>query len=465
MLLIVLGAVILVGPVSIARENRKQSPPSSGSKSSGSRQSSGTSSHRTAQPSRSGISYRQPSSPRSSTSRETIRDSRKTVSSRGTTLKTPQTGRINTPTNRQSDLGSSGRRDLSLNSRAPRKAESPLSDQTQTFGTDRTFRKQSDQLWQGDYDDHYRSRSLYHYNREYYPSRRIFYWISWPDCCRPICYSWGPRYTFGFFWPFYHRKFVFISLGGYWPCYTYRRYYWYGCHPYRWYGDCPPEYVIAGDTYNYYYYSDSAPRQDALGEAQKNLEEKAPAEPEQESQGDRYFEQATNAFEAGDYATSKGRFHDAMEFAPDDIVLPFAYVQALFASGEYSTATEALRKALIKTSPEKEGVFYPRGLYPDDEVLQHQVEQLERAIQLNPVNADLQLLLGYQLLGMGKHDEALGHLQSAQQDSNNTKSATLLIGLLEKLRGADDNDLSPNNQQAGKLDQSQSNNPKVKTIE
>lgn len=45
-----------------------------------------------------------------------------------------------------------------------------------------------------------------------------------------------------------------------WPCYPYVRYYWYPCHFYSWYGPCPPEYVITGDTYNYYYYGDSNQR-------------------------------------------------------------------------------------------------------------------------------------------------------------------------------------------------------------
>lgn len=297
----------------------------------------------------------------------------------------------------------------------------------------------------GEYHD-YRSSpgSRYRYHRDFYPRHRIFYWITWPNCCRPICYTWGPHLTFGYFWPYYHRKFVFISLGGYWPCYTYRRYYWYGWHPYMWYCDCPPGYVIAGNTYNYYYYRDHPPKQDALNQAQKSLEEKPPVEPEQESQADRYFEQAVKAFETGDYAGSAAEFQSAQELAPDDIVLPFAYVQALFASGEYEKAAEVLRKALIKASPEKEGVFYPRGLYTNDNILQQQVEQLTRLVRLNPNDADFQLLLGYQLLGMGQLDEADAHLNNARLDSDNSQAATLLINLLKKLKSTDTNNLSSN---------------------
>ncbi|MFH1719133.1 MAG: tetratricopeptide repeat protein [Planctomycetota bacterium] len=301
-------------------------------------------------------------------------------------------------------------------------------------------------------------RSYYHYNRDYYPSHRIFYWISWPNCCRPICYDWGPDFTFGFFWPYYHRRFVFVSLGGYWPCYTYRRYYWYGCHPYRWYGDCPPEYVVAGDTYNYYYYGSNAPQQESLGPAKEKLDNEPPAEPAEETRADRDFEKAVKAFEAADYAGAADRFHEAMQLAPDDIVLPFARVQALFANGEYDNAAKALRKALVNASPEKEGVFYPRGLYTDEIVLHKQVEQLERAAQLNPGDPDMELLLGYQLLGMGKLDDAAGHLQNAGRDSNNTQAATVLTDLLEKLKKAD----SSTPKEASKSEEPQAQNVEVK---
>lgn len=297
------------------------------------------------------------------------------------------------------------------------------------------------------YSDYsYTRRSHYYYHSDYYPSRRIFYWVSWPNCCRSICYTWGPYYSFGSFWPYYHRRFIFISLGGYWPSYTYRRYYWYGYHPYRWYGDYPPGYVTAGDTYNYYYYNDE-PGGEALNQANKKLEETPTPEPADETLADRHFDAGVKAFEGGDYTAASANFHDAMQLSPEDIVLPFAYVQALFAGGEYKKAAEALRTGLAKASPDKEGVFYPRGLYPDESVLEQQIDQLSRAVRLNPADSDLQLVLGYQLLGMGRHDEAAGHLQSAQQDRRNSQAATVLTRLVEKLRKAGKDDAASNEQQ------------------
>ncbi len=302
----------------------------------------------------------------------------------------------------------------------------------------------------GHFEYPYRDRSFYYYDRHYYPSRPIFSWISWPDCCRPIYYDYGPECTFGFFWPYYHRKFVFISLGGYWPCYTYRRYYWYGWHPYEWYGPCPPEYVKLGDTYNYYYYNappKKSPDANAVDQAGEKLQESPPAGPQEKTQADAYFEEGVKAFEAGSYAAAAAKFGAAMELAPDDIVLPFAYVQAVFAQGEHKKAADALREVLAKTSPEREGVFYPRGLYPAEDALQVQVKRLGEKAASNPLDADLQLLLGYQLLGMGKLDEAAKPLTNARLDYNNHQAATRLLSLLEKLKKADEKKAGLNNQE------------------
>lgn len=191
--------------------------------------------------------------------------------------------------------------------------------------------------------------------------------------------------------------------------------------------------MIDGDTYNYYYYNDP-PGTEVLEEADKNYEQVPRPEPAEESQTDRYFDQGVQAFEAGDYAAAAQKFHEAQNLAPKDIVLPFARVQALFAAGQYNRAAEALRGALANAAPEKEGVFYPRGLYAEESVLREQIDQLSRAAKLNPGDAELRLLLGYQLLGMDELDEAAIHLHSAALDSGNNKAATVLTKLLDKLR-------------------------------
>lgn len=185
-----------------------------------------------------------------------------------------------------------------------------------------------------------------------------------------------------------------------------------------------------------------------MEEAQSKLAQSPPEEPAPESQTDRYFDQGVKAFEAGDYAAAAEKFHDAQKLAPGDIVLPFARVQALFAEGRYNEAAAVLREALVTAAPDKEGVFYPRGLYADEKILTQQIEQLSRAVELNPTDPDLRLLLGYQLLGTSKLDEAAEHMQIAKQDSSNNKAATLLTNLLEKLRNPTDGNSDVKEQQS-----------------
>ena len=226
------------------------------------------------------------------------------------------------------------------------------------------------------------------------------------------------------------------------------RYHRYGCHPYQWYGYYPVAREIEGDTYNYYtynYYNDGADIS-SYGYTSGDIStvdqstfadvraRQAAEGPDAETEADRYFEEAVKAFEDGHYETAADKFLRAMQLAPDDMVLPFAYVQALFASGRYSEATEALREALVKVSPEQEGIYYPRGLYADDEILFGQIELLNEKTQLYSFDGDLQLLLGYQLLGVGELDKADDPLRAAMKDLDNVTGAMTLLDVMEELR-------------------------------
>ncbi|MBC8217959.1 MAG: hypothetical protein H8E73_05790, partial [Planctomycetes bacterium] len=162
-----------------------------------------------------------------------------------------------------------------------------------------------------------------------------------------------------------------------------------------------------------------------------------PGEPDQATLVDAYFEEAVKGFEAGKYDLAVEKFARAMELAPDDMVLPFAYGQALMADRQYSQAAEVLRAALVKVSPEKEGIFYPRGLYPKEELLLVQIDDLAEKAEMFSSDADLQLLLGYQLLGIGQVDQALAPLMFASKDLVNADSVVVLLRLLEKIKTSD----------------------------
>jgi len=296
----------------------------------------------------------------------------------------------------------------------------------------------------------------HHYRRGFRRYRPpVFNRIVWPTYRRIVYYNRGPHFTFRYVYPYHHRKYVFVSLGGYWPLgYQYVRYYRYGYHPYYWYGSYPAIYEVEGDTYNYYTYNygsdttgevtDYTKPVDAntFADVRERLAAQAARKPAPETPADRCFEDAVKAFEAGDYGTAADKFADALDLAPDDMVLPFAYIQALFADQQYSKAVEVLREALSKLPPDKEGVFYPRGLYLDDDMLFEQIGRLAAKVELDPSDEDLQLLLGYQLLGAGKLDRAVELLQQVSPNSENTAPAAKLLELLEKIRAenAEDND-------------------------
>jgi hypothetical protein len=93
-----------------------------------------------------------------------------------------------------------------------------------------------------------------------------------------------------------------------------------------------------------------------------------------------------------------------------------------------------LRAVLSRVPEGNETIYYPRGLYTDENVLTAQIESLAAATKTEPFNSDFQLLLGYQLLGMGKVDEAVEPLTVAGKDPANTASAELLLGLVEKVK-------------------------------
>jgi tetratricopeptide (TPR) repeat protein len=171
-----------------------------------------------------------------------------------------------------------------------------------------------------------------------------------------------------------------------------------------------------------------------FADVREKLAQQADKEPAEVTLADTYFEDAVKAFEVSNYETAIEKFGEAMALAPDDMILPFAYSQALFARGQYSEAAAVLRHTLANVTPDKEGIFYPRGLYSDDEVLYEQINTLAERAELYSFDADLQLLLGYHLLGIGELDEAVVPLQNASLDMENAVAATTLLNMLEKIR-------------------------------
>lgn len=281
----------------------------------------------------------------------------------------------------------------------------------------------------------YRPHHLYSY---YDGFHHLHHRVIWPSFYFTVGYPFGSDFCFDYVYPYYHRKYVFVSLGGYWPYdYPYMRYYWYGYHPYLWYGYYPMPTEVMGETNSYYTYnyynSDGSVTTYQSPDAIQQPPVRQPAEPAPQTLADTRFEEGVKSFESGDYSTAAQRFANAMALSPEDMILPFAYAQALFADKQYSEAAGVLRQALKKLPPDKESVFYPRGLYANDDVLFKQVEELMNKQDESGDNADLQLLLGYHLLGTGETGYAREALEQAGQAEKNTEAVAVLLRLLEKV--------------------------------
>ena len=269
---------------------------------------------------------------------------------------------------------------------------------------------------------------------------------------RVICYNYGPSYTVSYVYPNYHRRYMFVSVGGYWPSYSYARYYWYGCHPYVWYGAAPTAYVV-GDTqvYTYNRMTDTTtlvtgssvagvqvPDYDGLVAAGRRVQAEAAAEPatqpDQPSPADTLFDEAVKAFGNNDYATAIEKLRTAVRLDPNDVIMPYAYAQALFANNEYEKAAAVVHTALMGLTPQQAEVFYPRGMYQDENLLTSQIKNLERAVMMDPTNSQMQLLLGYHYLGTAQLDQAMAPLTAAQRNGSTEGPAKALLSLLEKVR-------------------------------
>ena len=247
-----------------------------------------------------------------------------------------------------------------------------------------------------------------------------------------------------------------MSFFGFWPDYDCLRYYWYGYQPFCWYGyepyvgygyggGYPTTYDTGGNTYNYYTYNYGSNEPVTQTPPAIDDESYPPANPPQEqmidkgpasaTSTDQLFDDAVNAFGTGDYSQAADKLAEAIAESPNDTVMPFAYVQALFAQCKYPEAAAAFRSAMIKASMVQKGqpqVFFPHGLYTNDDVLNQQIKSLQNVVQDNPRNTDYQLMLGYQLLGAGRAGEAIAPLKEAAKDIANTGVCNTLLGLAQK---------------------------------
>lgn len=225
-----------------------------------------------------------------------------------------------------------------------------------------------------------------------------------------------------------------------------RPHFYYFSLPYFTYYYCAPPYFYSVPYRSYYYdysYDEREQPKRTAGETAKLAKL---------ARVNRHLENVAEAFAAGDYAKAVLRASKAVDAEPDNAVLFFVYSQSLFATAEYDEAASILREALSKVDVQEQGVFYSMGFYPDEDVLAEQIDRLGKAVEAEPYRANLQLLLGYELLGVGRYDEALEALQKAEQNYVNKEAAVLLIAVLEEARQLESRE-APVEEQTNGIDQ------------
>jgi len=145
----------------------------------------------------------------------------------------------------------------------------------------------------------------------------------------------------------------------------------------------------------------------------------------------RHLSDVASAFAAGDFEKAVELSGRALHDFPDNPALLFVYSHSLFASKNYRQSAEVLIHALDKVNLQKQGIFYLLGFYHDDDVLKEQITHLSRTLEDDPDNNSLQILLAYQLMGIGDFQQASELLVAARRDAEFACTAGVLLDNLE----------------------------------
>jgi tetratricopeptide (TPR) repeat protein len=140
------------------------------------------------------------------------------------------------------------------------------------------------------------------------------------------------------------------------------------------------------------------------------------------------FDQAREAFYAGDYQKALKLTDQAVEKMPRDAVLHEFRSLVLFALKRYPESAAAIN-AVLAVGP---GWDYQTltSLYADMDTYTTQLRALEAACNKNPKQADVHFLLGYHYLTLGYPDDALRMFRKASQlQPKDSVSAALAASL------------------------------------
>ena len=134
--------------------------------------------------------------------------------------------------------------------------------------------------------------------------------------------------------------------------------------------------------------------------------------------GDQYFsirryEEAEDAFASAAEMLSELIGKDARQVEMACRLAPFALANARFAQGRFKASVQAIVSGLPVIPKWPETKLNVRQLHRQPEDYDRRLEQLEKAVEKNPEDADLRFLLGYEYYFTDRRQDARGQFQKA----------------------------------------------------
>ena len=142
------------------------------------------------------------------------------------------------------------------------------------------------------------------------------------------------------------------------------------------------------------------------------------------------FDQARDAFKAGDYQTALNLTDQALKAMPNDPSIHEFRAQVLIALQRYEEAAAELY-GVLAVSPGWDWTTLI-GLYPNIDVYTAQLRALEQFIGTHPNNAAARFVLAYLYLTAGQNDAAIGELKIVTSLQPKDRVAALLLDSLTK---------------------------------
>ncbi len=137
------------------------------------------------------------------------------------------------------------------------------------------------------------------------------------------------------------------------------------------------------------------------------------------------YDQAREAFKAGDYAQALQLDQQALAQTPNDTTMHEFLALAYFAQGQYPQAAAPLY-AVLSVRPGWDWTTLS-GMYPDVETYTGQLRALEAYVKANPDSAQARFVLAYQYMAEGHDPEAIAQLKEVVKlQPGDTLSAQLI---------------------------------------